>query len=125
MAKPRLRIRVILTNGITLGPSRIALLEAVAATGSISAAARSLDISYRSAWQWVKSINDMLRSPAVVTETGGSNRGGAKLTATGTQVVAIYRTIQSRAQIASVRELHVLNTMTRERKLLTKAIKKE
>ena len=45
MAIPHLRIRVTLANGFTLGPSRIALLEAVAATGSITAAARSLDIS--------------------------------------------------------------------------------
>jgi molybdate transport system regulatory protein len=113
MANPRLRIRVILANGAILGPSRIALLEAIAATGSISAAARSVDISYRAAWQWVKSINRMLCSPAVVTEMGGSKGGGAKLTATGMQVVAIYHAIQNRVQTASVRELHALNAMTR------------
>ena len=113
MANPRLRIRIKLANGAILGPSRIALLEAVAATGSISAAARSVDISYRAAWQWVKSINNMLCSPAVVTEMGGSEGGGAKLTATGMQVVAIYHAIQSRVQTASAHELRALNAMTR------------
>jgi molybdate transport system regulatory protein len=114
MANPRLRIHLRLANGAILAPSRIALLEAIAAKGSISAAARSVHISYRAAWQWVKSINDMLGSPIVVTETGGRKGGGAKLTATGTHVVAIYHAIQKRAQIASAHELHVLNGMTRE-----------
>ena len=114
MANPRLRIRVVLANGAILGPSRIALLEAIAATGSISAAARSLDVSYRAAWQWVQSINQVLCSPAVVTEMGGSKGGGAKLTATGMQVVAIYHAIQSRVQNASASELDALNAMTRE-----------
>ena len=112
MANPHLRIRIKLPNGAILGPSRIALLEAVAATGSISAAARSV-VSYRAAWQWVKSINNMLCNPAVVTEMGGSKRGGAKLTATGMQVVAIYHAIQSRVQTASAHELRALNAMTR------------
>ena len=107
MANPHLRIRIKLANGAILGPSRIALLEAVAATG------RSVDISYRAAWQWVKSINNMLCNPAVVTEMGGSKGGGAKLTATGMQVVAIYHAIQSRVQTASAHELRALNAMTR------------
>ena len=124
MAIPHLRIRVRLANGAILAPSRIALLEAVAATGSISAAARSLGISYRTAWQWVKPIDDVLCSPAVVTEVGGSKRGGAKLTATGRQVVAIYHAIQSRAQTASENELQALNRMTREREPSTRAIEK-
>ena len=109
MPIPQLRIRIILANGAKLGPTKIALLEAIEAKGSISAAARSLEISYRTAWQLVKSINDMLRSPAVVTETGGQKRGGATLTATGSQVIEIYRAIQSQAQSASTHELHTLN----------------
>ena len=115
MANPRLRISLRLANGAILAPSKIALLEAIAATGSISAAAQSVHISYRAAWQWVKSINDMLGSPAVLTETGGRKGGGAKLTVSGTKVVAIYRAIQSRAQTAAAHELQMLNAMTRER----------
>jgi molybdate transport system regulatory protein len=116
MANPQLYIRIILANGATLGPTKIALLEAIVAKGSITAAARSLEISYRYAWRMVQSINGMLNSPAVVTEAGGHSRGGSKLTATGTQVVAIYHAIQSRAHAASVNELHALNAMTRAHK---------
>src|SRR5690348_15111561 len=116
MANPQLRIRIVLANGATLGPTKIALLEAIVAEGSITAAARSLEISYRYAWRLVQSINDMLSSPAVVTEAGGHSRGGSKLTATGTQIVAIYHAIQNQAHAASVNELDALNAMTRERK---------
>jgi molybdate transport system regulatory protein len=116
MATPRLRIRIILANGAMLGPTKIAVLEAVEATGSIHAAARSLGISYRHAWLLVQSINDMLRSPAVVTEVGGYRRGGTKLTATGKQVVAIYHAIESLAHTASFHELQALATMSRKQK---------
>jgi molybdate transport system regulatory protein len=122
MANPHLRIRVILANGATLGPTKIALLEAIVAKGSITAAARSLEISYRYAWQLVQSINGMFSSPAVVTESGGVHRGGSKLTATGTKVVAIYHAIQSQAHAASVNELHALNAMTRERRPSTRIV---
>ena len=114
MAIPHLRISIVFSNGAILGPTKIALLEAIEAKGSISAAARSLEISYRTAWQLVKSVNGMLCSPAVATETGGRKRGGATLTAIGAQVIAIYRAIQSRAQSASHHELQTLSTVSRE-----------
>jgi molybdate transport system regulatory protein len=116
MAIPRLTVRVVLANGAILSPTKIALLEAIEAKGSITAAARSLQISYRHAWLLVQSINDMLRGPAVVTETGGTKGGGAKLSVAGKQVVAIYHAIQSKAHTASFRELHALGAMTRKRK---------
>jgi len=93
----RLSIRIVLPNSAILGPTKIALLEAIAAKGSITAAARSLEISRNYAWLLVQSINGMLRSPAVVTETGGRQHGGAKLTATGKQVVA--STTQSKRRL--------------------------
>jgi molybdate transport system regulatory protein len=124
MPIPRLRIRIILANGAILDPTKIALLEAIEAKGSISAAARSLEISYRTAWQLVKSINDMLRSPAVATETGGRKRGGATLTAIGSQVIAFYRAIQSQAQSASAHELQILSTVSRELRAARSAVGK-
>ena len=110
----RLSIRIVLPNGAILGPTKIALLEAIAAKGSITAAARSLEISRNYAWLSVQSINGMLRSLAVVTEKGGGQHGGAKLTATGKQVVAIYHAIQRQVCNASFHELHVLTAMTRK-----------
>jgi molybdenum-dependent DNA-binding transcriptional regulator ModE len=59
----RLSIRIVLANGGKLGPTKIALLEAIAAHGSISGAARSLGVSYRGAWLSLASINSMLCGP--------------------------------------------------------------
>jgi molybdate transport system regulatory protein len=77
MTSSRLSIRIVLANGRKLGPAKIALLEAIAAHGSISGAARSLGISYRGAWQSLQTINSMLCGPAVATDIGGRRRGGA------------------------------------------------
>ena len=120
----RLSIRIVLPNSAILGPTKIALLEAIAAKGSITVAARSLEISRNYAWLSVQSINGMLRSPAVVTERGGGQHGGAKLTATGKQVVAIYHTIQRQAYDASFHELHALTAMTHKRKPAVEPIEK-
>ena len=70
----------------------------------------------------VQSINDMLHSPAVVTEVGGHEGGGSNLTATGKQLVAIYHAIQSQAYAASFHELHILGTMARKRQPSTGAV---
>jgi molybdate transport system regulatory protein len=105
MAIPRLYIRIVFPSGAKLGPTEIALLEAIVAHGSITAAARSLEISYRYAWRLVQSINEIFDSPAVLTEVGGYNRGGSKLTSTGKQVVAMYYLIKSQAESASDHEL--------------------
>src|SRR5258705_1037108 len=71
MADTRLSIRLDLTSGDRIGPGKIALLEAIQATGSISAAARALGMSYRRAWLLVEQINDSLQQPAVTAATGG------------------------------------------------------
>jgi molybdate transport system regulatory protein len=117
MATPRLRIRIVLANGGILGPTKIALLEAIETKDSISAAARSLEISYRTALQWVESINGMLRSAAVVTERGGRKGGAAALTPIGARVLELYRTIESRAERATHSERYALGTIARARPL--------
>ena len=71
MAGPRLSIRIDLASGDRIGPGKIALLEAIRSTGSISAGARALGMSYRRAWLLVEEINHALRKPAVTAETGG------------------------------------------------------
>jgi molybdate transport system regulatory protein len=63
MPDTRLSIRLDLTSGDRIGPGKIALLEAIQATGSISAAARSLGMSYRRAWLLVEQINDSGAAP--------------------------------------------------------------
>jgi iron complex transport system substrate-binding protein len=75
MAGPRLSIRIDLASGKRIGPGKIALMEAIRSTGSISAGARALGMSYRRAWLLVEEINHALREPAVTAETGGRSGG--------------------------------------------------
>lgn len=102
---PKLRIRIEFAGRHTLGPGKIQLLEAVAEHGSISAAARSMHMSYRHAWEMLDDINQCFREPAISTETGGRDGGGATVTEFGRGLIASYRTIQAKARAAIDGEL--------------------
>src|SRR5215470_7989146 len=116
MAATRLSIRIDLASGDRIGPGKIALLEAIRSTGSISAAARSLGMSYRRAWLLVEEINDALRAPAVAAETGGRRGGGANVTAVGEQVVGLYRAIEAHARSAAGGEFRAIGKLVRHAK---------
>ena len=106
--KARITVRIDFTERVRLGPGKIALLEAIRREGSISAAARALDMSYRRAWLLVDGLNHMFESPAVVTYPGRAQGGGAKVTQFGERVAALYRAIErqtERGADAAVREL--------------------
>ena len=98
MAGPHLSIRIDLASGDRIGPGKVALLEAIQSTGSISAGARALGMSYRRAWLLVEDVNYALREPAVTAETGGHSGGGAVLTPVGRRVIALYRAIEIKAR---------------------------
>jgi molybdate transport system regulatory protein len=93
----RLTIRLDLASGARIGPGKVALLEAIARHGSISAAGRELRMSYRRAWDLVEALNKALGTTVVSTATGGAGGGGATLTAAGAAVVAEYRAIEREA----------------------------
>ncbi|MEQ8235096.1 MAG: LysR family transcriptional regulator [Gammaproteobacteria bacterium] len=97
-------LRVLLGAEIAMGPGKAALLEAIAATGSISAAAKRLGMSYRRAWLLVDTMNRCFRTPLVDAATGGSGGGGAGLTTLGEEVLARYRTMERRAREAIAAE---------------------
>ena len=113
MAGPRLSIRIDLTSGGRIGPGKIALLEAIRSTGSISASARSLGMSYRRAWLLVEEVNQTLRRPAVAAETGGRKGGGAVLTPIGERVIALYRAIETNARAAANQEFRSIGKLVR------------
>lgn len=94
-AGPRLIVRLDLPSGARVGPGKIALLEAIARSGSISAAGRALGMSYRRAWELVEDLNRATGQPMVAAVTGGAGGGGARLTEAGTALVTIYRAIES------------------------------
>ncbi len=74
-------------DGTFLGYGRVVLLERIGEHGSISAAARSMSMSYRHAWKLVDSINRQATEPLVEMSTGGSGGGGTKLTKAGKQAI--------------------------------------
>src|SRR5262249_16478857 len=92
-----LSIRVDCASGFRIGPGKIALLEAIRSTGSITAAAKSIGMSYRRAWLLVDEINHALRKPAVATKRGGSEGGGTSLTPLGEQMINLYHEIEIHA----------------------------
>src|SRR6185312_7177495 len=90
-ALPTLSVRIDLDREDRIGPGKIQLLENIRALGSISAAGRAMDMSYKRAWDLVDEINRICRRPAVERQTGGRNGGGAALTAFGVSLVAQCR----------------------------------
>lgn len=88
-----------------IGPGKIALLEAIAREGSISAAGRALGMSYRRAWNLVDDVNKVLGTPAVAAATGGQGGGGADLTEAGRGLVRDYRAVERAAHRAAARLL--------------------
>ena len=92
---PRVRVRILSESVIALGPGKADLLDAIAETGSISAAARKLRMSYRRAWILVDTMNACFTQPLVGTEKGGAEGGGASLTETGRRVLAQYRELSA------------------------------
>ena len=116
MAGTHLSIRIDLASGDRIGPGKIALLEAIRSTGSISAAARSIGMSYRRAWLLVEEINHTLREPAVTAETGGVRGGGAMVTPVGERVVDLYRAIESQARTAAGGEFRAIGKLIRHDK---------
>lgn len=93
----RLFLRVDLQPQGRIGPGKIALLEQIERTGSISAAGRALGMSYRRAWLLVDDLNKLLGAPVVATQLGGSHGGGASLTPLGSDLVARFRALEQAA----------------------------
>lgn len=77
-------------EGTFLGYGRIVLLERIRDCGSISAAARSMKMSYRHAWKLVDSMNRQSTSPLVQSSTGGKGGGGAVLTKAGEKGIEAF-----------------------------------
>jgi molybdate transport system regulatory protein len=102
------RIRIYLGDGHTVGPGKAQLLEAIRELGSISAAARSMNMAYRHAWDLIDDMNQCFRSPVVTGTTGGRAGGGATLTPFGEEVVRRFRAMEKRSRAAISRDLAAL-----------------
>ena len=110
-AKVQFRIRVYREQSIAIGPGKVALLESLKDTGSISAAARALDMSYRRAWLLIDETNRALRSPAVIAAAGGLKGGGATLTPIGQELITRYREMEQLSRHASQQSMEALTLL--------------
>ena len=77
-------------DGTFLGYGRVVLLERIRDYGSISAAARSMQMSYRHAWKLVEFMNRQSQMPVVEKSAGGIGGGGAVLTQAGERAIACF-----------------------------------
>jgi molybdate transport system regulatory protein len=93
-----LKPRLVKGGERALGPGKADLLELIETTGSISAAARKLSMSYSRAWTLVDAMNQAFKTPLVEAAPGGKAGGGARVTDTGRIVVKRYRALQARLE---------------------------
>ena len=110
-----LTLRVLARRGAAMGPGKAELVERIAETGSISAAARAMGMSYRRAWQLVEALNQDFREPLVETAVGGSRGGGARVTPYGCRLAAQFRAMESKASRAIAAELRRLERELKRR----------
>jgi len=108
-AGDRLSIRVDLDSGTRIGPGKVAVLEEIARSGSISAAGRALRMSYRRTWELVEDLNKGLGVTVVETAAGGSGGGGAALTDAGKAIIERYRAIEVDAAAAVRKHIQAIN----------------
>jgi molybdate transport system regulatory protein len=113
MTRPALRLRLTLPSGDWLGPGKADLMEGIAATGSIAAAGRRMGMSYKRAWGLVEVLNRMFPAPLVAASRGGAGHGGASLTDTGREVLALYRSMQAKADQGLGAEIARLGALAR------------
>ena len=107
---PPLSVRIDLDAEGRIGPGKIQLLEQIRDHGSISAAGRAMDMSYKRAWDLVDEIKRICGHAVVEPQAGGKNGGGAMLTPFGENLVARYRKIERDAARAVRKHLMALKT---------------
>lgn len=88
--KIKSRIWIESEGKVLLGEGRVQLLKAINETGSLSKAAKQLNISYKKAWNLLDSVNKSAKKPVTINSTGGKGGGGAELTEHGKSLVEAF-----------------------------------
>jgi len=101
-------------GGAAMGPGKAELVERIGRTGSISAAAREMGMSYRRAWQLVESLNKTFREPIVATAIGGTRGGGARVTVFGKRLVKRFRAMEGKASAAIIADVRNFSASLRK-----------
>ncbi len=108
----RLTLRIELDRG-RLGHGKVELLEHIGRCGSLAAAARELQMSYKRAWELLAATNEMFAEAVTVSLPGRNVEGSTQLTAFGERVIALYRAIEKRATQATTVATQELDTVSR------------
>jgi len=109
------RLRIMMGAVVSLGPGKVALLEAINRAGSISAAAREMGMSYRRAWKLIEAMNRDFRFPLVKKISGGLGGGGAMVTAAGFEALERYRLIEEKAAKAVRNEIEAFSSLLQKK----------
>ena len=109
---PQSPVRLLLSAPLSFGPGKAELLEKIDELGSLQGAAAAMEMSYMKAWKFVKTLNSSYREPVVILHRGGKDQGGAELSKTGKEILALYHEAVSAAEKAA------LPSIKRMRKLL-------
>ncbi|MBV9045701.1 MAG: LysR family transcriptional regulator [Alphaproteobacteria bacterium] len=104
-------IRVRFEPSGQFGPGKAALLEQIAATGSIRKAAAAMKMSYRRAWLLSQEIEKLFGAPVIARATGGAKGGGATLTPLGKTLIRRFRNIEKRAANAAKADTDALTKL--------------
>lgn len=102
------RLRIVLEPDIAIGPGKADILQGIKETGSIAAAGRRMEMSYKRAWLLVETMNRCFNVPLVETSKGGKSHGGAVLTDAGEEVLKRYRRMEGLTAKAIEREVKAL-----------------
>ncbi len=109
----RVRISIVFESGARIGPGKVKLLESIRNTGSISAAARDMGMSYKRAWVLLDSMNQAFTEPVTTAASGGAGGGGAVLTPFGIEVLERYRRIDEQAAKIAADDMAALKQRAR------------
>lgn len=109
----RHRFRVHIKHAVAIGPGKADVLQGIAETGSLAQTGRRLSMSYQRVWSLVAAMNTDFVELLVLKQRGGVAGGGAELTATGMQVLSLYRAIERDAERAVAKRLPQLASLIR------------
>lgn len=109
----RIKLRLYFDGESWLGPGKIELLERIAEAGSIAAAGRAMNMSYKRAWDLVAEMNRIFGQPVVTAQMGGKRGGGAALTDLGRELIARFRAIEAKSSAAAAEDIAALETLRR------------
>ncbi len=110
----RFRLRLYFGDDLMFGPGKADLLQGIADLGSISAAGRRMEMSYKRAWMLVEAMNAAFANPLVDSVRGGPSGGGARLTEAGNAVLAHYRALEAIVLQAGAAQITGIEAMLKQ-----------